>query len=74
MGFIILTCGLMLYFGTAEGLGKCGENTGRQMMWFFTETWMANCSTIKTWYAFGIVSAVVGTVILIATVIAKLTQ
>lgn len=73
MGFIILTSGLFLYFGTSGGIKKCGEKAEPQRMYFFTEAWIADCSTINTWYTFGIISAIVGTLTLIATLVAKFT-
>jgi len=71
MGLIIFTSGLLLYFGTMEGVEGCNQGVTYQRMWFFTESWVADCSTVQTWHTFGIISIVVGLIIAIATIIAQ---
>jgi len=73
MSFIMFTSGLLLFFGTTGGVEGCNEGTEPQRMWFFTETWVANCSTVQTWYMFGIVSAIVSVIIIIATIVSRFT-
>jgi len=69
----MFTSGLLLFFGTTTGVEGCNKGTELQRMWFFSETWIVDCSTVQTWYMFGIISAIVSVVVIIATIISRFT-